>query len=216
MGQAISALAHARGGGARVVAYRNLEATAHRFHPQDAPAHVNAALASIGFDRRVLDSPRYGMVPARKGGVVEVFRDWIIYGQEAHDVDATTRGHVYVDGSIQVSSAVNQKNRVVSTTHDLRTAELQLTSSTWAMGVPIHPDHANEARRLIDRLAIHVEDLKPKGVTAADIKAMVDTILNNTGQPPAERLTQLSNLRFSRLLTDQEFEAAKAKILGLS
>jgi hypothetical protein len=43
----------------------------------------------------------------------------------------------------------------------------------------------------------------------------VDAILENTGQPPAEKLTQLSNLRYDRLLSDDEFQRAKNKILGL-
>ena len=44
---------------------------------------------------------------------------------------------------------------------------------------------------------------------------MMETILNSSGQPPAEKLKQLSDLRFQRLLSDSEFEAAKARILGI-
>jgi hypothetical protein len=39
--------------------------------------------------------------------------------------------------------------------------------------------------------------------------------MSNSGQPAAEKLKQLSDLRFQRLLSDSEFEAAKAKILGI-
>ena len=215
MEQATRALAAARGGAA-VVAYRNLEATVQRFHPQDAAAKLHEALAFINFDPSRLNSPRFGMVHSTNGGAVEVFRDWIIYGQESHDVDASTRGNVYVDGAVRVSAVpVAGTKTVVNQTQDLRTAQLQFVSASWSMSVPINPDQANEARRLVGQLAVNVELLKPRGVTAAEMSAMVNTILNSTGQPPAEKLKQLSNLRFERLLSDEEFEAAKARILGI-
>jgi len=220
MSQAQAALAAAGAGGAALVAYRNLEETAKRWHPQDAQAQLGEALTSIGFDPAIISaSPRYGVVAATAGGGVELFRDWVVFGQEAHDVDLTTRAQVFTDGSIQVTSAVvtnkNGKSRVVNQQHDMRTAQLQLTSATWSMSVPISPDQASEARRLVEQLATHIDSLKPQGATTADIRSMVDTILNSTGQPPAEKLKQLSNLRFERLLTDEEFESAKIRILGI-
>jgi DNA-directed RNA polymerase specialized sigma54-like protein len=60
-----------------------------------------------------------------------------------------------------------------------------------------------------------IESLKPKGVTSADISELMKTILSNSGQPAAQKLQQLSDLRYQRLLTDEEFEAAKAKVLGI-
>jgi hypothetical protein len=68
---------------------------------------------------------------------------------------------------------------------------------------------------MIAQLAARVEELKPRAATAADISTMIDVILNNSGQPAAEKLKQLSNLRYERLLTDAEFEAAKTRILGI-
>jgi hypothetical protein len=222
MAQATQALKRAVQDGQRgvaAVAYRNLCATAEREYPQEAHAKVAEALTSVGVDATSLESPRIGVVPSLPSpGQVEVFRDWIIYGQEAHDVDPTTRGDVHIDGSVQVTSAVvpnGKKSQVQNTQVDTRTAQLQFVSSSWAMGVPIHPDQANAARLVVAQLAAHVESLKPQGVTAQDIRAMVDAILNNTGQPPAEKLTQLSNLRYQRLLSDDEFEQAKSKILGI-
>lgn len=223
MSQATAALAAAGSGGAAVVAHRNLEATARKLHPTDWRSKVQEALASISFDPATISSPRWGTVPAATGGEVEIFRDWVIYGQEAHDIDASTRGRVYLDGSVHVTSAVvpqgtrgrkAKKTQVVNTTHDLRTAQLHLTSAAWSMGVDISPDHANDARRLADQLSAHAESLKPTPATAADIKNMVDRILADTGQPPAEKLKALSNLRYDRLLSDEEFAQAKERILG--
>lgn len=219
MNEATAALGAAAAGGAAVVAFRNLEATATSTHGRDASAKTAEALSAVGFNPAVLDSPRFGVIPAVGGGMVEVYRDWVIFGQETHDVDATTRGQVFADGSIQVTSAVitdkRKKSQVVNQEHDLRTATLQITSAMWSMSIPIDPNHTNDARRMVDQLAAHVESLKPQSATSADIRAMVETILGNTGQPPAEKLRQLSNLRFEQLLTDDEFEAAKARILGI-
>jgi hypothetical protein len=222
MGQATAALqaaAHAGQRGAAAVAYRNLRATAERLYLQEAQARIGEAMASLGLDARSLESPQIGVISSLPGrGQVEVFRDWIIYGREAHDVDATTRGEVHVDGSVQVTSQVvadGTKSRVQTTQHDMRTAQVQFVSSTWSMGVAIHPDRANDARLVVARLAANVESLKPQGVTGQEIRAMVDIILNNTGQPAAEKLQQLSNLRYQRLLSDEEFEQAKSKILGI-
>ena len=193
MDEATAALATAGAGGAALVAFRNLEATAKRWHPEEVQGRVNEALESINFNRAVLDSPRFGSGHALgAGGSIEVYRDWIIFGQESHDVDVTTRGQAFLDGSVQVTSSVvakggRNKSSIVNEKHDLRTAQLQIVSSTWSVGAPIHPDQANEARRLVEQLSAHIETLKEKTVTAADIRAMVDAILNSIGQPPAEK-----------------------------
>ena len=214
-----AALAAAGGGAAGVVAYRNLVATAKQWHPAEADSVVAQAVAELNVDTATLDSALIGSVPTRSGGSVEIYRDWVIYGQEAHNVDRSTRGQVYVDGTIQVTSAavVNKKGKteIVNTQHDMRTAELQLTGNGWSIGASIDPARVNDARRYVDQLATHVDTLKPQSVSAADIQAMVTSILNASGQPPAEKLKQLSNLRYERLLTDEEFESAKAQILGI-
>jgi hypothetical protein len=44
----------------------------------------------------------------------------------------------------------------------------------------------------------------------------LETILASVGQPAAVRLRQLDDLRYQRLVSDADFEAAKAKILGTS
>jgi len=209
------ALRTAVGGGAALVAYRNLNAVAKRWYPADADERVRAASHEIGFDFARITSDPLGMLqPLSKGPALEFFADWVVLGGEAHDVEASTRGQVYVDGSIQIISRSDKKGRPYTEKRDLRTAEVQINSANWSMRVPIKPDDANEARRLVDLLAIHAEKHRPRAVSHEDIRAMVDSILANTGQPPAEKLTQLSNLRYNRLLTDEEFERAKAKILG--
>ena len=68
---------------------------------------------------------------------------------------------------------------------------------------------------MASQLMAVIEELKPKSATTADISALMKTIMNNSGQPAAQKLQQLSDLRYQRLLTDEEFEAAKAKVLGI-
>jgi hypothetical protein len=217
--QASSALAAAAPGGQALVAYRNLESTVQRFYKENAPARFEYELQQIEFDKSTIASPRFGYVASLASGAVEIFRDWVVFGQEAHNIDATTRGTVFTDGSVQVTSTVvldkKSRQQVVSQQHDLRTAQLQLTSATWSLSTPIDPDKVNEARVLLAQLATHIEGLAGKPVTTADIREMVDGILNNTGQPAAERIRQLDVLRYERLVSNDEFKQAKDKILGL-
>lgn len=212
-------LVNAPGGGAAVLAYRELETLAKRYYPDNAGDKVAEAIAEAEFDRSRFASPRYGVVTVVTGGALEIFRDWVIFGKEAHDIEPTTRADVYTDGSIQVSTVVVQdrkgRDRVVNQEHDMRTAHLQLTSSSWSMSVPISPDTVNEVRRYAAQLNGHVETLKPRAASSDDIQEMVRTILSRTDQPPAEKIKQLSLLRFDHLLSDQQFEQARAKILDL-
>ena len=165
----------------------------------------------------------------RRGPVLEVFQDTVALGDERYAVDASTSGEVYLDGSVQVGQALNRSRTklIVDAKHDLRTAAVQFVGSSWSLSAPIAPDNANEARRIVAQLAAYVRTLQPTAASSADIQKLVDSssadtrklldaITTNTGQPQAERLQQLSNLRFDRLISDDEFEAAKAKILGIA
>jgi hypothetical protein len=140
-------------------------------------------------------------------GRIEVFQGWIINGQSAYDIDVSTRGEVFVDGSVQLDAENEQR--------DFRTAELQFVSNNWSLSSGINPELANDARRLISQLSIITDALKPTSVTTSDISSLVQSILTNTGQSSAERISQLNDLRYQQLLSDDEFEAAKIKVLGI-
>lgn len=204
-----NSLASASGGRA-VVAYRNLERLITSTKVPDSNARLSAILEEISFDKSRIESVSIGTIP-RLGFLnknsIEIYRDWIICGQESFDVDSSTKGEVHIDGSIQINA---KNNRV-----DTRTATVQFVSRDWSKSFEISPDNAPQARLLVSQLAAVVDSLKPSGVTTADMAKMIDTILNNSGQPPAEKLQQLSELRYQRLLSDEEFEAAKAKVLGI-
>ena len=206
---ATSRLASAKGGAA-VVAYRHLEALIKGTKTSDSPERFKAILADIKFDPKSIESQFIGSIP--RSGIwkvvnVEIFKDWIISGPESFDVDISTRAEVNVDGAITYDA----KNNKI----DNRTATIQFVSTDWSTSFSISPDRADDARRMASQLMAVIEELKPKSATTADISALMKTIMNNSGQPAAQKLQQLSDLRYQRLLTDEEFEAAKAKVLGI-
>ncbi|WP_061960537.1 hypothetical protein [Demequina flava] len=218
--QATNRLAEAKTGARALITYRQLEAATKRYFPTQSQAKLREAVDSIPFDMARIGSPRFGSIGSTSGGFVEVFRDYVVFGQEGYDVDLTTRGQVHVDGSIQVTSHVvtDQRGRqqMVNQQHDMRSATLQFTSAQWALTAPIHPDHVSHARTLVQQLDTLVESLKPQAVTSADLKSMLDGIVNNSsGQTATQRIEELNKLRYSRLLTDDEFARVKNQILGL-
>lgn len=197
-------------GGAAVVAYRNLEKAVRKRHGlREAPAALSSVLESIDFDPSRLESPALGEVDALSGADVEVCRDWVIRGQEAYDVDATTWAKVVYCGR-------QMRDR------DTRSAEFQIVSESWSMRVPIDPDDTNGARFVADKLNALTRSSGPKAVTSADIKAlgagmeaMVEKLVMASGPSAAEKISQLSDLRFGRLISDDEYESAKVRILGV-
>jgi hypothetical protein len=190
-----------------VLAFRSLEKILKRV--PDPQARLNEILSDIQFDRKTIVSQLLGVVPTPGmfSPPVEVFKDWIISGQIGFNIDQSTRGEVNLDGSIQVDSKGNKK--------DMRTATMQFVSTTWSHVFSIDPDSASDARRIVSQLGVIADSQKPSGVTLSDISKLIETILNNSGQPAADKIKALSDLRFQRLLSDEEFEAAKAKVLGI-
>jgi hypothetical protein len=194
-------------GVAAVLAFRSLEKILKRV--PDPQARLTQILSDIKFDRKLIVSQQLGVVPTPGmfSPPVEVFKDWIISGQIGFNIDQSTRGEVNLDGSIQVDSKGNKK--------DMRTATMQFVSTTWSHVFSIDPDSASDARRIVSQLGVIADSQKPSAVTLSDISKLIETILNNSGQPAAEKIKALSDLRFQRLLSDEEFEAAKAKVLGI-
>jgi len=196
------------------IAYEKLEAIVSK-KGSTSSRSLSDLLASINFDKSRLDSRFLGSVANPAASIfgnankrtIRVYQDWVIAGDLGYDFDISTRGNVTVDGSIQF----DKKNNKV----DTRTATLQLATQDWSHAFKILPDEADEARRILNQLAAIVEELKPKGLSTADIKDLMEKLMASSGKSPAEKLEELSNLRYQRLLTDQEFESAKSKILGI-
>jgi hypothetical protein len=196
-------------GGEAVVAYRELASLFKAIDKKSVETSMQEAISSLDFDLNRLKSVEIGTLP--KFGMfsdpIEVYEKWIIHGKEWFDVEPSTRGEVHVDGSITFDSKNNKR--------DLRKASMTFVSKSWSKTFQVDPDKVDLARRIVAQLATIMDSSKPAGVTAGDISQMLELILSNTGQPAAEKLQQLSDLRFQRLLSDDEFEAAKAKVLGI-
>lgn len=208
--QSAKKILEASSGGKAVVAYRRLESLFKAKKDASGNERFQEILREMSFDKSKVESVHLGTIPSAgifQGKPVEVYKDWIISGEIAYDVDSSTRADVNVEGSITVDNKGKK--------HDMRTASVQFASTSWAHTFPLSISHVSDARRIIGQLAAITETLKPRGVTSDDIASMIDTILSNTGQAPAEKLKQLSDLRYQRLVSDAEFEIAKARILGL-
>ena len=203
-----------RSGVRAVLAYEDLEAMVRKTYKNEADKKLTELLDSIEFDRSRLESKYIGSVPnigagmfgSGTAGQVRIYKDWVIAGKIGYDFDVSTRGDVTMDGSIQYG----KNNQAI----DNRKASLHLATQDWSHSFSIHPDKADEARRLLNQLTAIVEQMKPKAVSAADITEAMERLMSSSGKSPAEKLEELSNLRYQRLLTDQEFELAKEKILG--
>jgi hypothetical protein len=176
---------------------------------------IDELLESIGFDKSRVESKMLGsvrhlgapMFGGKSSRTIYIYKEWVIVGESGWDFDISTRGDVTVEGSITFD---NKNNR-----QDMRTATLYLATQDWSQAFRIDPNQADEARRIINQLMAIIDELKPKGVTAADVQASMEGLVNKSGKSQGERLEELSNLRYQRLLTDQEFEAAKKKILEI-
>ena len=202
--------------GARaVIAYESLEALVKKSYKTGASQKLDELLDSVEFDRSRVQSKFIGsvtnlgagMFASGTNGQIRVFKDWVIAGQQGYDFDVSTRGDVTVDGSI----VFDKNNNKV----DNRKASLHLATQDWSHSFAIVPDQADEARRILNQLNAIVEQMKPKAVSAAEITDAMERLMSASGKSPAEKLEELSNLRYQRLLSDQEFEQAKGKILGI-
>lgn len=201
-------------GAKALIAYEKLETLVSK-KGSTSSRSLSDLLASINFDKSRVESRLLGSVTNQAASIfgnankrtIRVYQDWVIAGDLGYDFDVSTRGNVTVDGSIQF----DKKNNKV----DTRTATLQLATQDWSHAFKILPDEADEARRILNQLAAIVEELRPKGISTSDIKDLMEKLMASSGKSPAEKLEELSNLRYQRLLTDQEFESAKSKILGI-
>ena len=179
------------------------------------PKTVSELLASINFDESRVESNYFGSLvnvgsgtPSGAGReTIRIYQQWVVSGEMGYDFDVSTRGSVNVDGSIQFDKNNNEV--------DMRTATLQLATKDWSKAYKILPEEADEARRIVNQLAAIVEEMKPKVLTSVEMKEAMKELLESSAKSPAEKLEELSNLRYQRLLTDQEFQAAKTKILEI-
>lgn len=210
--------AHAAGArGEAQIAWRAAHAVVEDAFGPDAGYRWHHTLTRIGFDLAFVTSPRIGSVAGLTGGPFEVFEDFVTFGDYALDTDRHSTITVFQDGQKHVTVAnVTDKRgkiRAVQQVHDLRTAAIQLSGPRGTLRADIHPDLAGNAQQIAAQFNAKMKLLAPSAVTAAELQAMVDAILSASGQPAAEKLQQLDRLRYERLLSDDDWKRAKARIL---
>ncbi len=182
----------------------------------DGPSEWKYALSTIEFDHSVVTSPLIGSVPAY-GGTFQVYEDFVIFDGQALDNTRHSTLGVFQGGQKQVTivNVTDKKGRVrpVEQVHDLRTAAIQVSGPTGTIRADFHPDLVGQAQQIAAQFNARIQALAPPAVTSADLQAMVDAILNASGPSAAEKLKQLDRLRYDRLLSDEEWNRAKARIL---
>src|SRR5690606_33520706 len=91
--QALRALVDAKAAGraATFIAHRNAYAMASMWYPGNEMAIVQQLLQLAQIDPQTLYSNHVGNIPV-DAGWIEVFDDWVVWGEYGYDVDATTRG----------------------------------------------------------------------------------------------------------------------------
>lgn len=194
------------------VSHQRLRALVERTGTQNQRETLSQLLDSINFEESRIQSQYIGSLNHLRASQVEgdgkihIYKDWVIVGDRGWDFDISTRGEVTLDGSIQFNN--NAK-------HDTRETTLHLATKDWSKAFPLFPSAADEARRILNQLSAIIDDMKPKGATALDVEAAMGKLVDGVGKSQAERLEELSNLRYQRLLTDAEFESAKKKILDI-
>jgi hypothetical protein len=215
--QALQTAAAAKRRGESLVAWRQAALDADEAFGPDGVPKMQTALAAMDFDRSLATSTAITFL--RTTPIFEVFNDFIVYGNQAFDSVPQSKLEVFVDGQIQVTMVnvvKHGKVKAVKQTHDMRTATIQYTSPTGSLRVAFAPNLADDVRRFAAQYNSHVETLKPAAVSGADIKSMLDAIMNTSNQSAGERIQELDKLRYQRLLSDEEFKQASAKILGLT
>ncbi|XPP27553.1 MAG: DUF2510 domain-containing protein [Leucobacter sp.] len=183
----------------------------------DSEDRWDDSLASIGFDPDFVRSPSIGSVAALSGGSFEAYEDFVTFNGQALDNNRYSTLTVFQDGQRQVTivNVADKKGRIrpVQQVHDLRTAAIQVSGPTGALRANIHPDLAGYAHQVAAQFNARMQAVSPSAATTADLKEMIEAILGATGQPAAEKLQQLDRLRYERLLSDEDWKQAKARIL---
>ena len=194
------------------ISHTKLKTLLDRTQTQNKNERLMQLLNSINFQESRIQSTYIGSLhnlrasQVRGDGKIHIYKDWVIVGDRGWDFDISTRGEVTLEGSVQF---------VNNAKHDTRATTLQLATKDWSEAFQLFPSQANEARRILNQLSAIIDDMKPKGATVLDVEAAMGKLVDGVGKSQAERLEELSNLRYQRLLTDAEFESAKKKILDI-
>jgi len=141
----------------------------------------------------------------------------------AHDLTQDVKAELFEDGQVTVSYVAN---RAASASHgsiglnllsaafsapthdkkktDSRSLSVQIVGANWGLEISLNPAQNKKARAIVTRINQNIEILKDKAPT-------VSTAIS---QDISGSLAKLAELRAQGLLTDDEFNQAKSKLLS--
>jgi hypothetical protein len=142
----------------------------------------------------------------------------------AHELTSDVKAELFEDGQLMVSYVAN---RAASASHgsiglnllsaafsapthdkkktDTRSLSIQIVAANWGLEINLNPTQSKKARAIVTRINQNVEVLKDKAPT---------TVSTAISQDISGSLAKLAELRAQGLLTDDEFNQAKSKLLS--
>ncbi len=162
--------------------------------------------------------------PVARFGKVTLYDDRIVRGTDAYPIDEHTTAEVFLDGQKQIVTRASLTSAAIGSilpgsaiipalaapskkTHDLRSAQLIIGSTSWSWPLQIHPDAAGAARAFAQR--VNALAAQRRSMTTAPTELSID--------PAPDVLTQLerlAKLQEAGLVTADEAASLKATILA--
>lgn len=174
----------------------------------------------------------------RVGANVVVMSDRVLQGELVHQVDGLVRASVEVGGQIVGSQRPTLTRMALGsvlpgpallvglaipkdTSKDLRMATFNLAHPQWRLAEPIDPEGAQDVAGFAAQLNMIFADLAPGSAVPEDDAAAAPSGLAHGGGGSAggvgsvaDELLKLVGLRDAGVLTEEEFAAAKARLLA--
>lgn len=155
--------------------------------PIDNWTFLDQKLSEVGISREsVLSGSLSGNVRLRHFIFTDVFPGFVVTGGRVFTIDSATRVHLH------------------------HSSALEIIGTDWTAKY-----YESNAASVGERLKAHIETLSsPQKNSKKDIRRLIDSVLESSRQSTAQKLKELSDLRYSRLLSDLEFQEAKRRLLG--
>lgn len=196
------------------------------------------------YDERVLERARRGDLRRGAdllgivGADLTIMSDRIVQRGRAYVLDADVRASVEVDGQILQSSRPTMTRMAFGSilpgsallvglampkteTKDSRRAQFILVHPAWRIEERLDPDNAHQLTGLAGQVNAIAESRQRREASAAASQVAAPATPTaaaraETSTPGglAEELTKLASLRDAGILTDEEFAAAKARLLA--
>lgn len=199
---------------ALVTPYLALLAASSQHFGAASAAQIREVLKDLGVDAGAMAPALIGQVPG-----LAVHPDWLVVdNKQAYDLTAATRAQFHLDDRVQtVTQSKTRGGKTISTSTEVpRGGTLQIVSEGWSQTVAVRPQYVPSARKLVEHLAIRVDQLREANRVAAEERRSVgaEQVRAIANPETAQALQNLQNLLYTRVISDEEFARMKAKLLG--